>query len=91
MNDKNDKIKEDKKKRRGLTRGGVKGMKRDGGNLTLLYGYGGFNISLTPYFSSNRLVFMKAFNAVYAIPNIRGGFLFIIIIIDKERVIRGGE
>ena len=40
---------------------------------TLLYGYGGFNISLTPYFSVTRLCWMKVFNANFVMANIRGG------------------
>jgi prolyl oligopeptidase len=49
-----------------------KGMKLDGSNPTLLYGYGGFNISLTPYFSVGRLMWMEM-GGVYAVPNLRGG------------------
>lgn len=49
-----------------------KGMQLDGGNPTLLYGYGGFNISLTPAFRSSRLVWVEQ-GGVMAIPNLRGG------------------
>ena len=49
-----------------------KGMKRDGGNPTLLYGYGGFDISLTPGFSVVNLVWMEM-GGVYAVANLRGG------------------
>jgi prolyl oligopeptidase len=49
-----------------------KGLKLDGSNPTLLYGYGGFNISLTPYFSVGRLMWMEM-GGVYAVPNLRGG------------------
>ncbi len=49
-----------------------KGLKLDGTNPTLQYGYGGFNISLTPVFSISKLVWMEM-GGVYAQPNIRGG------------------
>jgi prolyl oligopeptidase len=49
-----------------------KGLKLDGINPTLLYGYGGFNISLTPGFSVANLAWM-AMGGVYAVPNLRGG------------------
>lgn len=49
-----------------------KGLKLDGTNPTLLYGYGGFNISLTPGFSVSRLVWMEM-GGIYAVANLRGG------------------
>lgn len=49
-----------------------KDIKLDGNNPTLLYGYGGFNISLTPSYSSNRMVFLQN-GGVLAIANLRGG------------------
>ncbi len=49
-----------------------KGLKRDGKNPTLLYGYGGFNISLTPSFSPARIAWLEM-GGVLAIPNLRGG------------------
>src|SRR5690606_34652141 len=49
-----------------------KGIKLDGKNPTILYGYGGFNISLTPYFSVANAVWMEN-GGIYAVPNLRGG------------------
>jgi prolyl oligopeptidase len=48
------------------------GVKLSGTNPTLLYGYGGFNVSLTPGYSTSRMVWMEM-GGVLAIPNIRGG------------------
>ncbi|MDO4762957.1 MAG: prolyl oligopeptidase family serine peptidase [Flavobacteriaceae bacterium] len=49
-----------------------KGLKRDGKNPTILYSYGGFNISLNPSFSVVNAVWMDN-GGIYAVPNIRGG------------------
>jgi prolyl oligopeptidase len=49
-----------------------KGLPLDGRNPTLLYGYGGFNVSLTPSFSVANLVWMEM-GGVYAAANLRGG------------------
>lgn len=49
-----------------------KGLKMDGKNPTILYGYGGFNVSLTPGFSVVNAVWMNN-GGIYAVPNIRGG------------------
>ncbi|MEP0753444.1 prolyl oligopeptidase family serine peptidase [Trichocoleus sp. Lan] len=49
-----------------------KGLQLDGSNPTYLYGYGGFNVSLTPSFSVGNLVWMEM-GGVYAVPNLRGG------------------
>lgn len=49
-----------------------KGLKLDGNNPAMLYGYGGFNISLNPGFSTSRLIFLEN-GGVYAYVNLRGG------------------
>ncbi len=49
-----------------------KGLKLDGNNPTILYGYGGFNISMTPGFSVARLPWLEM-GGIYAVANIRGG------------------
>ncbi len=49
-----------------------KGLKLDGNNPTYLYGYGGFNISLSPYFSISRMVLIEK-GFVFAMPSLRGG------------------
>jgi prolyl oligopeptidase len=49
-----------------------KGINYDGANPTILYGYGGFNVSLTPSFSITRAVWLEQ-GGVYAVANLRGG------------------
>lgn len=49
-----------------------KGIKLDGNNPTMLYAYGGFNISLTPSFSVSNMYFLDQ-GGVYALANLRGG------------------
>ncbi len=49
-----------------------RGTKLDGKNPTILYGYGGFNISLTPSFSISNAVWLEN-GGVYAVANLRGG------------------
>ena len=48
------------------------GLALTGKNPTILYGYGGFNISLTPGFSTSNAVWLEQ-GGIYAVPNIRGG------------------
>jgi prolyl oligopeptidase len=49
-----------------------KGLKRDGRNPTLLYGYGGYGVNLTPSFDSTRRIWFDA-GGVYVVANLRGG------------------
>ena len=49
-----------------------KGIELNGKNPTILYGYGGFNVSLTPSFSISNVVWMEQ-GGVYAVANLRGG------------------
>ncbi len=49
-----------------------KGIELDGSNPAILYGYGGFNISLTPSFSITRLLWLEQ-GGIYAMANLRGG------------------
>ncbi|MCM1519172.1 MAG: prolyl oligopeptidase family serine peptidase [Lachnoclostridium sp.] len=49
-----------------------KGLKRDGSNPVYLYGYGGFNVSLPPGFSPNRMLWLEN-GGIYAQTNLRGG------------------
>ncbi len=49
-----------------------KGIKLDGNNPTLLYGYGGFNVAMTPGFSVARIPWLEM-GGVYAVANLRGG------------------
>ena len=49
-----------------------KGIKLNNNNPSLLYAYGGFNISLTPSFSISSVVWMEM-GGIYAVPNLRGG------------------
>ena len=49
-----------------------KGLELNGKNPTMLYGYGGFNISLTPGFSTSNIIWLEN-GGVYAVPNLRGG------------------
>lgn len=49
-----------------------KGINLDGKNPTMLYGYGGFDVSLTPTFNITNAVWMEQ-GGIYAVPNLRGG------------------
>ncbi len=49
-----------------------KGIKMNGNNPTILYGYGGFDVSLTPAFSTAMVAWLEV-GGVYAVPNLRGG------------------
>ena len=52
-----------------------KGIEKNGKNPTLLYGYGGFNVSMTPAFSRSMFLWMEH-GGIYAVANLRGGAEF---------------
>lgn len=49
-----------------------KGLELNGNNPTLLYAYGGFSVSITPFFSTSNIILLEN-GGIYAVPNIRGG------------------
>ena len=49
-----------------------KGIELNGKNPTLLYGYGGFSVSLTPAFNTSNIILLEQ-GGIYAVPNLRGG------------------
>jgi prolyl oligopeptidase len=49
-----------------------KGLEKNGNNPTLLYAYGGFNVSLSPSFSTSRMILLEQ-GGVFALANLRGG------------------
>lgn len=53
-----------------------KSTKLDGTAPAIQYGYGGFSISVNPFFSPSILTFLQMYGAVLAVPNIRGGAEF---------------
>ncbi len=55
-----------------------KDVKLDGSNPTILYGYGGFSISLLPYFSAARMAFIEA-GGIFVCANLRGGLDLMIL------------
>ena len=50
-----------------------KGLDLDGSHPAMLYGYGGFNLSIKPVFSPSRIVFLQHMDGVVAVPSLRGG------------------
>ena len=53
-----------------------KSTKLDGTAPAIQYGYGGFSLSVNPFFSPSMLTFLQKYGAVLAVPNIRGGAEF---------------
>ena len=56
----------------------LQNLKKEGNAVTYLYGYGGFDVSLMPSFSSMRCAFAEGFNGIVAVANLRGGYVFIL-------------
>jgi len=53
-----------------------KWVKNDGTASAILYGYGGFNYAIQPFFSATLLTYSQAYDAILAVANIRGGSEF---------------